>query len=201
MKLILESNNIDDYLTEIPPIIQFGTPLVKAKINWIKSQAFNKKEQAKLAFEIARDEVKHSFDTKNKVVTISAEQALKEKEGICFAKAHLLASLLRGMDIPTGFCYQRVLRKGTVDSGYALHGLNAVYLPETGWFRLDPRGNKQGIDSEFSITTEKLAYPIRKTLGEIDYPNVFIAPLPSVIKAMQSSKYSDELFYRRPEAL
>lgn len=53
MKLILESNNIDDYLTEIPPIIQFGTPLVKAKINWIKSQAFNKKEQAKLAFEIA----------------------------------------------------------------------------------------------------------------------------------------------------
>lgn len=201
MKLVLESNNIGDYLTEIPPVIQFGTPLVKEKIQWIKSQTFNEKEQAKLAFEIARDEVKHSFDTKNKVVTISAEQALKEKDGICFAKAHLLASLLRGLGIPAGFCYQRVLRKGTVESGYALHGLNAVYLPEIGWFRLDPRGNKPGIDSEFSIATEKLAYPIREALGEVDYPNVFIAPLPSVIRAMQSSKDSYELFYKRPEAL
>lgn len=201
MKLKLESENPNDYLGEIPPIIQFSTPAVKKQIEWIKLHAFNKKDQAKMAFEIARDQIRHSFDTGDKDVTINAEDVLEKKEGICFAKAHLLATLLRGMDIPTGFCYQRVLRKGTVESGYALHGLNAVYLDEEGWFRLDPRGNKPGIDSQFSIEKEKLAYPIRPELGEVDYPNVFTKPLNSVITAMKDSKDSQELFFKRPEKI
>ena len=140
-----------------------------------------------------------SFDTQSKVITISAEDAIEKKEGICFAKSHVLATLLRGMGIPAGFCYQRVLRKGTVESGYALHGLNAVYLEDTGWFRVDPRGNKPGVDSQFSTDTEKLAYPIRTELGEADYPEVFTAPLPSVIKSMEESAACQALFFNRPE--
>lgn len=194
MKLKLESENIRDYLGEIPPAIRFTTPLVKQKIEFIQSKA-------KIAFEIARDEIKHSFDTGFKPVTMGAEDVLDKKEGICFAKAHLLASLLRGMDIPTGFCYQRVLRKGTVESGYALHGLNAVYLEGKGWFRLDPRGNKPGVDSQFSMDDEKLAYPIRTELGEVDYPDVFTKPLDSVIDSMQNSEDCGQLFFNRPEKI
>jgi transglutaminase-like putative cysteine protease len=82
-----------------------------------------------------------------------------------------------------------------------LHGLNAVYLEESGWFRVDPRGNKPGIDSRFSIEEEKLAYPIRTELGEVDYPNVFTAPLPSVLTSMHESCNTQELFYKRPEAI
>lgn len=201
MKLQLESENPKDYLGEIPPVIQFNTPSIQEKIKSIESQASTKRERAKLAFETARDEISHSFDTQSKRVTISAEDALQHKEGICFAKAHLLAALLRGMDIPAGFCYQRVLRKGTLESGYALHGLNAVYLEDVGWFRLDPRGNKPGVDSRFSTEKEQLAYPIRTELGEVDYPNVFTAPLPAVITAMQDSKDCGELFYKRPGEL
>jgi len=201
MKLILESNNLEDYLKEIPPVVQFHTPAIQEKIREIESMASTKKEKAKIAFEIARDEIHHSFDTQEKLVTINAEDVLRNKEGICFAKSHLLATLLRGMGIPAGFCYQRVLRKGTVESGYALHGLNAVYLEESGWFRVDPRGNKPGIDSRFSIEEEKLAYPIRTELGEVDYPNVFTAPLPSVLTSMHESCDTQELFYKRPEAI
>lgn len=201
MKLQLESNNLADYLKEIPPVIQFDAPLVREKIKEIESKASTKKERARMAFETARDEIHHSFDTKFPAVTICADDVLKNKEGICFAKAHLLATLLRGMGIPTGFCYQRVLRKGTVESGYALHGLNAAYLEGSGWFRLDPRGNKPGIDSEFSIDKEQLAYPIRTELGEVDYPNVFTKPLVSVIDAMEDSRDTQELFYKRPQAL
>ncbi|MCC7400218.1 MAG: transglutaminase family protein [Chitinophagaceae bacterium] len=201
MKLILESNNLEDYLKEIPPVILFHTPAIQEKIREIESMASGKKERAKIAFEIARDEIHHSFDTQEKLVTINAEDVLRNKEGICFAKSHLLATLLRGMGIPAGFCYQRVLRKGTVESGYALHGLNAVYLEESGWFRVDPRGNKPGIDSRFSIEEEKLAYPIRTELGEVDYPNVFTAPLPSVLTSMHESCNTQELFYKRPEAI
>lgn len=201
MKLQLESNDLTDYLKELPPVIQFSSPLIQKKIKAIKLQTSSPKERAKIAFEVARDEVAHSFDTKYKPVTITAEEALQQKEGICFAKSHVLASLLRGMDIPAGFCYQRVLQKGTVELGYALHGLNAVYLPETGWFRVDPRGNKSGIDSQFTTNREQLAYPIRPELGEVDYPNVLTEPLHSVIKAMRDSKDSEELFYKRPQAL
>ncbi|HNE51513.1 MAG TPA: transglutaminase family protein, partial [Chitinophagales bacterium] len=132
---------------------------------------------------------------------INAEDALSKKEGICFAKAHILATLLRGMGIPAGFCYQRVLRKGTIESGYALHGLNAVFLKETGWFRVDPRGNKPGVNAQFNPDVEQLAYPIRTELGETDYPDVFVAPLPSVIKAMQSSTDCHALFFNRPEII
>ncbi len=199
--LRIRSNNIDDYLKEIPPIIQFNTPLIKQKINEIESKATTKLERAKLAFEVARDEIQHSFDTQSKVITVSAEDVLAKKEGICFAKSHLLAALLRGMGIPTGFCYQRVLRKNAIESGYALHGLNAVYLEEYGWFRVDPRGNKPGVDSQFSMEEEKLAYPIREELGEIDYMDVLTTPLTAVVMSMYTSKDCQELFFRRPEVM
>src|SRR5699024_119552 len=125
---------------------------------------------------------------------ISASETLSEKDGICFAKSHLLAALLRGMDIPSGFCYQKVTRKGTIESGYALHGLNAVYVKDFGWFRLDPRGNKPGISSSYSTAIEDLAYPIREDMHEIDYPMVYTKPLPSVLQAMKSSETSQILF-------
>ncbi len=201
MQLVLESNNPQDYLQEIAPYIVFSTPTIQKQINEIKARASTNYDRAKMAFEIARDQIKHSFDTGNPVVTISAEDTLCQHEGICFAKAHLLAALLRGMGIPAGFCYQRVLRKGTIESGYALHGLNVVYLEGIGWFRVDPRGNKAGIDAQFNAQEEQLAYPIRTELGEVDYPNVFTAPITSVITAMETSATSQALFFNRPESL
>lgn len=199
MKLIIESDEMKDYLKEVPPVIQFNTPLMQKQIKAITSQTDSKREQAKLAFEFARDEIQHSFDSDAcKLVTVNAEEAIETKQGICFAKAHVLASLLRGMDIPTGFCYQRT---SNPKAGYALHGLNAIYLEDTGWFRVDPRGNKPGIDSQFTTDTEQLAYPIDTSKGEVDYPNVFPEPLPNVITAMQNSENVQDLFYNRPEAM
>lgn len=201
MELQIESKELKDYLKEVPPVIQFNTPLVQDKIQFIKSKASSDRERAKMAFEIARDEIAHNFDTQSDTISINSEDVLKSKEGICFAKSHLLTSLLRGMDIPAGFCYQKVLRKGTVESGYALHGLNAVYLPKTGWFRVDPRGNKPGMDSQFTTEKEQLAYPIRPELGEIDYPVVLTEPLQAVVTSMQESSDCKELFYKRPTDL
>ncbi|GMV52909.1 MAG: transglutaminase domain-containing protein [Chlorobi bacterium] len=194
-----DSSNLSDYLTEIPGIIEFSTPGVQATIHTITQKASTDYDRARLAFEYARDEIRHSFDTKSSRITISAEDAIIHRDGICFAKSHVLASVLRGMGIPAGFCYQRVLRKGTVESGHALHGLNAMYLPETGWFRVDPRGNKPGVNSQFSTETEQLAYPIRPEYGEVDYPQIFARPLQSVIEAMRDSANCDELFFNRPD--
>ncbi len=44
---------------------------------------------------------------------------------------------------------------------YSLHGLNAVYLPEIGWHRIDARGNKSGVQVKFCPPVEKLAFSIQ----------------------------------------
>jgi len=190
-----------DYLKEIPPIITFSTPMIKAKIDHIKSKSQNTLERAGMAFLIARDEIRHSFDLQSDIVTITAEEVLSNREGICFAKSHLLAALLRGIGIPAGFCYQRVTRKGTVESGYALHGLNAVYLNNFGWFRVDPRGNKPGVNAQFTPPVEQLAYSIHSELGEIDYPDILVSPYSPVVEMMRRSNNYDDLFFTRPERL
>ncbi|WP_066070225.1 transglutaminase-like domain-containing protein [Neobacillus soli] len=201
MNLILCPEDMEAYLEETE-LINFRHPVIRGKIEEFQSIGKNKYDRAQLAFEFVRDEIRHSFDNGSAKITISASDTLVQKEGICFAKAHLLAALLRGMGIPAGLCYQRVTRKGTPESGYALHGLNAVYFQELyTWFRVDPRGNKPGVHSEFSISPEKLAYPIRTELDEIDYPFVYSRPLESVISSMQQSVDCRELFFKRPESV
>ena len=201
MQLQLESARLEDYLQEIDGVIDFKSPLIKETINSIKEAAKSDRERAELAFTIARDRIAHSLIQRARLLLYARKMPWQKRKGICFAKSHLLAALLRGMGIPAGFCYQRVLRKGTIESGYALHGLNALYLDGHGWFRVDPRGNKEGIQSEFSIEEEKLAYPIREEFGEKDYPNVLTKPLESVINAMHESEDCHALFFNRPEAL
>ncbi|PAV28913.1 transglutaminase [Virgibacillus profundi] len=198
MVLHIKTNNLQAYLEETS-IIDYSHPIIQAKVEDFKRMEKTKKELAEIAFYFVRDEIGHSFDLNSTLVTITASETLEQKEGICFAKSHLLAAFLRAMNIPAGFCYQRVTRNGTKESGYALHGLNAIYLEEEDiWFRIDPRGNKAGISSEFSINPEKLAYPIRPKLEEIDYQHVYSDPLEKVITAMKESAECKELFYSRP---
>lgn len=201
MNLIFETTGLGAYLKE-SRVVDFHSTLLQAKIAGIRSLAVRDEERAKMAFEYVRDQIGHSFDLNSDRVTITASQVMACREGICFAKSHLLAALLRGLNIPAGFCYQRVTRKGAPESGYALHGLNAVHLPSRRvWFRLDPRGNKPGVNSQFSIEREQLAYPIRSELGEVDYPYVFVEPREEVLASMRDSADGQELFFKRPETL
>ncbi|MFE8697242.1 transglutaminase family protein [Cytobacillus sp. FJAT-53684] len=201
MRLIITEEDQKAYLEETN-VINFRHPLIQMKIDEFQQLSETKRECAERAFLFVRDEIMHSFDIESMAITITASETLERKEGICFAKAHLLAAFLRGMNIPAGFCYQRVTRKGTRESGYALHGLNAVYFDDMErWFRLDPRGNKAGVYSEFSISQEKLAYPIRTELDEIDYPYVYSRPLETVIQSMKDSTDCKELFLKRPESI
>lgn len=201
MKLIVCSAELSTYLEE-SDLINFQHPQILKKVKEFQGDSNSKFEWAEQAFHFVRDEIQHSFDKECTVITISASETFEKKEGICFAKSHLLAAFLRAMEIPAGFCYQRVTRKGTPESGYALHGFNAVYFEEYGgWFRVDPRGNKPGISSEFIVNPEKLAYPIRQELGEMDYPYIFSKPLEEVVFSMRCSKDCNELFFNRPEAI
>lgn len=151
----------------------------------------------KACFEWARDNIHHSYDFKMNPVTCKASEVLQYKTGYCYAKSHLLAALLRAKSIPTGFCYQRL---SVFDDGapYCLHGLNAVYLPECGWYRLDARGNKLGVDAQFTPPEEKLAFGINFA-EEIDCQQIFAEPLPMVVQALQNHSTWDEMLQNLPD--
>jgi len=152
---------------------------------------------AKSCFLYVRDEIKHSNDYKLNPVTCKASDVLKYKTGYCYAKSHLLAALLRANKIPAGLCYQRLTIKND-SPPFCLHGLNAVYLPEFGWYKIDARGNKKGITAEFTPPTEALAFPII-TKGEIDYHKIFSEPLSEVITVLNSSENFNEVATNLPD--
>ena len=138
---------------------------------------------AKSCFEWVRDEVRHSLDYQQNPVTWRASDVMLHRTGYCYAKSHLLAALLRANGIPVGFCYQR-LSVGDAGPPYSLHGFNAIDLPDHGWYRVDPRGNRPGIDAQFTPPVEQLAFALQSA-DEAEFANIFADPLPCVIDALQ----------------
>jgi transglutaminase-like putative cysteine protease len=138
---------------------------------------------AKACFVYVRDEIKHSSDHKINPVTCKASDVLQYKTGFCYAKSHLLAALLRASNIQAGLCYQRLCIDDEKPP-FCLHGLNAVYLPDTGWYRIDARGNKKGVAADFTPPEEQLAFPVLVP-GEAELPEIWAEPLPEIIKVLE----------------
>lgn len=165
-----------------------------------KALSSGKKDTATIAkdcFEWVRDNIKHSNDFKMNPVTCLASEVLQEGTGYCYAKSHLLAALLRANSIPAGLCYQRLSRDEN-GAPFCLHGLNAVFLEEFGWYRIDPRGNKEGVNAQFVPPQEYLAYPIQIE-GEADLPEIWDEPLPAVLKVLKNHNTYHEVWENLPD--
>ncbi len=140
---------------------------------------------ARNCFEFVRDQIRHTGDVGSGVITCKASDVLKARTGYCYAKSHLLVALLRANKIPAGLCYQRLTVEGEVPP-YCLHGLAAVHLDAYGWYRIDPRGNKPGVDAQFTPPIETLAFPIVVN-GEMDLPEIWQEPLSVVTSILKGS--------------
>jgi len=139
---------------------------------------------AQKCFEYVRDHINHSGDHKDEITTLKASEVLKHKTGWCYAKSILLAGLLRANGIPTGFCYQRLSCSEYKKDIYCLHGLNAIWLKEFGWYRVDARGNKKGVNAQFRPPFEALAFELGE--HEFDLPEVLAEPLDEVVFALET---------------
>jgi transglutaminase-like putative cysteine protease len=157
-------------------------------------------DAARAAFEFVRDEVHHSWDVKSHRVARTASEVLLHREGLCYAKSHLLAALLRQLGVPSGLAYQRLTFGETPASGYTSHGLSTAFL-EGRWIRLDARGNKPGIDAQFSLDEERLAFAVRPDLAERDYEENFCDVHPTIAGALRSCDDLHELINRLPDEL
>ena len=176
---------MDQYLNSTE-IIDWQTPSVLELANSLTSDCSDSVEIAKVCFEWVRDRILHSGDYKATITTCQASEVLQQGTGWCFAKSHLLAAFLRANNIPAGLCYQRLRRDD--GNGFTLHGLNAVYLPAIGWYRVDARGNKPDVDAQFCPPQEKIAWPPQAE-GEIDFPEIWPDPVPIVVECL--SRFTD----------
>jgi transglutaminase-like putative cysteine protease len=166
-------------------IIDWTHPAVRSQAKQLSSATSGALETAQRCFEWVRDEIQHSIDFRRNPVTCSASEVLLSGTGFCYAKSHLLAALLRANGIPAGFCYQRL--SGAMVP-YTLHGLNAIHLPNFGWYRADARGNKPGVDAQFKPPVEQLAFNLVDPEEKL-FPEILPDPLEVVVAALH--QYSD----------
>lgn len=177
--------------------IDWQHPLLAAKAAELAEGCDSDEAVAGKCFEFVRDSIKHSWDYRMNPVTCKASDVLIHGTGYCYAKSHLLAALLRANGIPAGLCYQR-LTTGTNGPPYCLHGLNAVYLKNYGWYRIDARGNKPGVTAEFRPPAELLAFPVVEA-AEKDFTEIWVEPLPLVVKVLIQNKTVEQVFENLPD--
>ncbi|HXE96733.1 MAG TPA: transglutaminase family protein [Dongiaceae bacterium] len=196
-----ESDDLNDYLVS-DTIIDWRTPDVRQKALELTHALADEVAKARCLYEWVRDAIPHSSDAGLDIVTCTASEVLRHGTGICFAKSHLLAALLRAVAIPAGFCYQVLRLDPPVDNEPVLHGFNAIYLATLGrWIRVDARGNTNGINAQFSTKKEQLAFAMDPSADEFIYETIFAAPVESVVKRLEMYKNRSELWLDLPQSL
>ncbi|MCL4193733.1 MAG: transglutaminase-like domain-containing protein [Thermoguttaceae bacterium] len=199
-ELLPESEDLGEYL-ECTEIVDWQAAEIRGQAEALGEGAASDLERVRRIYEWVRDEIPHSADASHETVTCRASEVLRCRTGLCFAKAHLVAAMLRAAGIPAGFCYQ-VLRYDARSTRLVLHGLNGVYLASAGrWIRLDARGNKPGIEARFSPGGERLAFVADPALGESTMETVFVRPLPVVLRCLMSYSSVTELLANLPDGI
>ena len=160
---------------------------IQKKAKELFSEEMTDVQKAEKAFLFVRDEIPHSFDCNATVVTARASDVLEQKTGICHAKSNLLAALLRSQGIPAGFRYEHLTLADDDSLGYCLHCYNAVYL-ERKWIELDARGNKPGVDAQFSLNERKLAFMPREEYDEYFLEGIFDKPDEATMERLDKAK-------------
>ncbi len=201
MKVIPYINEMEKYL-EADSIINYENEAIIQLADTLYEKSENELEYIKSAYEFVRDSISHSADIGVNKLTCTATEVLEAGHGICFAKSHLLAALLRCKSIPTGFCYQKLILDDETAPVLIYHGFNGVYIKEfQKWIRLDARGNKEGVNAQFSVEKEQLAFSIRPEMGEVDNFVVYPEPDVKVLERLRKYNTREELWEDLPTEL
>lgn len=201
MKVVPYIDDITKYLAR-DNVINFEHEAIKKLSDSLFVQAEDELAYIKSAYEFVRDGIAHSADAGEDIITCSASEVLKAGHGICFAKSHLLVALLRCKEIPAGFCYQKLILDDDTAPVLIYHGFIGVYIKNLDtWVRLDARGNKEGVNAQFSIEEERLAFPIRPELGEVDDYTVYPNPDEKILERLQKYETRPQLWEDLPTEL
>jgi transglutaminase-like putative cysteine protease len=195
-----ESASWNGYL-EDTITIDWQTPAIVGRARALAGGATQDEAKARACYAFVRDEIAHTADAGGDALPCRASEVLTARTGIGFAKSHLLAALLRSLGIPAGFCYQ-VVRRAPDSSERLLYGYSGVYLASRArWIELDARGNKPGLDAQFSVDAPRLAVTADPARGEWVYPWIFTRPAPVVVDLLSRNKSLSRIAEHIPEEL
>lgn len=199
--LTLYVNEIGAYL-QCDSVIDYDDEAVIKLADTLSGQAENEADFIRKTYAFVRDCIAHSADAGEDALICAASEVLRAGHGICFAKSHLLAALLRCKAVPAGFCYQKLILDDETAPMLVYHGLNGVYLKEyRKWIRLDARGNKAGVNAQFSVETEQLAFAVRPEMGEEDDFVVYPDPDKKVVERLKKYRTRTALWKNLPTEL
>ena len=108
MKIVPYVNDMEEYL-KADDVIDYRKKPIMQLADELFQQSDDELSFIKASYEFVRDHIYHSADKKEDILTCTASEVLETGHGICFAKSHLLAALLRCESVPTGFCYQKLI--------------------------------------------------------------------------------------------
>jgi len=194
----MRGDSMKQYLEETE-IIDYNNKEVHTLAMTLAKGCTTDTQIAKTCFEWVRDNINHSGDYKDDIITATASEVLKHKTGWCYAKSHLLAALLRANGIPTGFCYQRLSCSEYKKDIYCLHGLNWIHLKEFGWYRVDVRGNKERVNAQFTPPHEQLAFELGE--HEFDLSENLAEPMDVIVHALRTYKTYAEMVENFPDVV
>jgi transglutaminase-like putative cysteine protease len=180
------------------PYVDHDAPIIREKATELFANAATDIEKARIAFEFVRDEIPHSFDIGASVITAKASDVLRHGTGICHAKANLLAALLRTEGVPTGFCFQYLTLDDDDSKGWCVHAYNAVFAGSR-WIKLDARGNKAGVNAQFSLDEPALAFIPREQYGEYSWDGIYANPHRPSMDALEAAETLQDVIDGLPE--
>ena len=196
-----ESEDLGRYL-EDTITVDWQTPTVMECAQDLLAGLRDPEDRLRRLFSFVRDEIAHSLDRSPVRATCRASEVLTEGHGLCYAKSHLLAALLRIAGLPSGFGYVRVAdadRPGR----FVLHGFNAVRWPATAeWILLDASGRRAGPRTECRLSPpfSLAAWPDPEA-GEGFLPFVYRRPGKRVIDLLERAPDFAAVIRNLPDAL
>lgn len=196
-----ETDDLGRYL-EDTITIDWQTPSVTSTAQRLLEDAKEPEDRIRRLFEFVRDEIDHSLDVETDLQTCRASEVLKERTGLCYAKSHLLAGLLRYAGFPTGFCYVRTVSDDR-PGRFVLHGFNAVYLARSAtWIYLDARGNREGVSTEcrFEAPWSLAVWPDVKA-GEAFLPFIYKRPGKQILDVLERAPSFDAVRKNLPDSI
>lgn len=196
-----ESDELGRYL-EDTITIDWQTPAMMATAKQLLESRTEPEDRVRCLFDFVRDEIDHSLDVETEAQTCRASDVLQERTGLCYAKSHLLAGLLRYAGFPTGFCYVRKL-DGEGSARFVLHGFNAVYWTSiASWIYLDARGNREGVDTECRFEAPwSLAYWPDSQAGERFLPSIYKRPGKRIIDLLERAPSFESMRRNLPDSI
>ena len=117
MDIVPYVDDMEKYL-KADYVIDYGNKAIAQIADTLFQEAKDELEFIKKAYELVRDHISHSADINEDILTCSASEVLSAGHGICFAKSHLLAAILRCKSVPAGFCYQKLILDDFINRQY-----------------------------------------------------------------------------------